>query len=77
MYHYDFGQYFQAFGITFEFNAMKVISPIRKEVPMFDFLLVFNRDVWPNSASLRDINLPYDLDFDKLRTFKVKYNNIG
>ncbi len=34
--------------------------------PIYDFLLVFNSNIWPNSAPLRDMSLQSlgDLDFD-------------
>ncbi len=43
-------------------------------LPMYDFLLMFNSNIEPNSAPLRDIRLQNfgDLDFDLSRSLKVK-----
>ncbi len=42
--------------------------------PIYDFLLVFNSNIAPNSAPLRDMGLQNlsDLDFDLSRSLKVK-----
>ncbi len=43
-------------------------------LPIYDFLMVFNFNIWPNSAPLQDIDLHNlsDLDIDLSRTLKVK-----
>ncbi len=48
-------------------------------VPIHGFLLMFNSNIGPNWAPLRDISLvslqnPSDLDFDLSRSLKVKSN---
>ena len=44
------------------------------ELPIYDFLLVSNSNIWPNSAALRYISLWYlsDFDVDFSRSLKVK-----
>ena len=45
-------------------------------LPFYDFLLMFNRNIWPNSALLWDTSLRNlsDLEFDLSRSPKVKSN---
>ena len=45
--------------------------------PIHEFLLVFNSNIWPNSAPLQDIKLQNlcDLDFNLSRALKVKCND--
>ena len=40
-------------------------------LPIFEFLLVFNSNIWPNSAALRDISLWNLSDIDIDLSFKV------
>ncbi len=42
-------------------------------LPIYAFLLVFNSNIWPNSAPLQDIRLrnQSDLEFDLPRSLKV------
>ena len=46
-------------------------------LPIYDFLLMFNSNIWPNTALLRDLRLQNfgDLDFDLSRSLKVKCNS--
>ena len=43
---------------------------------IYGFLLMFNSNIWPNTAHLRDIKLRNfgDLEFDLSRSIKVKSN---
>ncbi len=45
-------------------------------LPIYGFLLMFNSNIGPNRAPLRDISLQNlgDLDFDLSRSLKVKAN---
>ena len=45
--------------------------------PMLDFLLVFNSQIWPHGATLREISLQNlsDIDFDFSRSLKVVYDS--
>ncbi len=45
---------------------------------IYAFLLMFNSNIWPNSASLQDIRLRNmsDLDFDLSRSLKVKCDDV-
>ena len=46
-------------------------------LPICGFLLMFNSNIWPNQAHLRDIRLQNlsDLDFDLSRSIKVKFDS--
>ena len=46
--------------------------------PVYDFLLVFNSNIWPNSAAVRDISLwcPSELDIDLSRSLRVKCDSV-
>ncbi len=46
--------------------------------PNNDFLLVFNNNIWPNSALLWDMTLKYisNLEFDLSMSLKVKSNSV-
>ncbi len=48
-------------------------------VSLYAFLLMFNSNIWPNSASLQDIRLRNlsDHNFDLSRSLKVKCDVIG
>ncbi len=48
------------------------------ELPIYGFLLLFYRNVWPNSATLQDIRLwnVRDLEFDLSRSLKVKCDSV-
>ncbi len=45
---------------------------------IYDLLLVFNSDIWPNSAALRDMSFWYlnDLDIDLSRSLKVRCDSV-
>ncbi len=45
---------------------------------LYAFLLMFNSNMWPNSAPLQDIRLwnLSDLEFDLWRSLKVKYDSV-
>ncbi len=47
-------------------------------LPIYAFLLMFNRNIWPNSAPLQDVMLRNlsDLDFDLSRSLKVECDGI-
>ena len=46
--------------------------------PTYDFLLMVNGNIWPNTASLQDIRLRNlsDLEFDISRSLKVKCDDV-
>ncbi len=48
--------------------------------PIYDFLLVFDSNIWPNSAALRDTSIGLrnlsDLDIDLFMSLTVKYESI-
>ncbi len=53
--------------INFDFaRSLKVKHDGGNRLPIYDFLLVFNSNIWPNSATLRDIRVQNlsDLDID-------------
>ena len=47
-------------------------------LPIYDFLLVFNSNIWHNSAPLQDISLwnLSDLDIDLSRSLRVKCDSV-
>ncbi len=47
-------------------------------LPIYGFLLMFNRNIWPNSTPLRDTRLRNlsDLAFDLSRSLKVQYDSV-
>ncbi len=56
-------------------------------LPIYIFLLMFNSNIWPNSAPLQDINLQNgsdleydqnvsDLEYDLSRSLKVKCDDV-
>ncbi len=56
-----------------ESRSLKVKCDVIR-ISLFAFLLMFNSNIWPNSASLQDIRLQNlsDLQFDLSRLLKVK-----
>ncbi len=46
--------------------------------PIYDFLLVYNSNIWLNSAALQDTKLRNlnDFEFDFSRSFKVKCGGV-
>ena len=57
-------------------RSSKVKSNSAAGLLIYNFLLVFNRNIKPNSARLRDTGLQYlsDLELDLLISLKVKFN---
>ncbi len=55
-------------------SSIKVICDDVIGLPTYAFLLMFNSNLWPNSAPSQDIRLRNlsDLEFDLLRSLKVK-----
>ncbi len=55
-------------------RSLKVICNDVTELPIYAFPLMFNSNLWPNSAPLQDIRLRNmsDLEFDLSRSLKVK-----
>ena len=55
-------------------GSLKVKCDGGTGLPIYAFLLMFNRNIWPNPAPLRDIMLRNlsDLHFDLSRSHKVK-----
>ena len=51
---------------------------VPKGLPLYIFLLIFNSNIWPNSAPLQDIRLQNlsDLDFDLPRSLKVECDGV-
>ena len=47
-------------------------------LPIYAFLLMFNRNIWPNSAPLQDIRFrnQSDLEFDLSRSLNVKCDDV-
>ncbi len=54
-------------------RSLKVICDDVIGLPIYDFLLMFNSNLWPKSAASQDIRLRNlsDLEFDRLRSLKV------
>ena len=57
-------------------RSLKVKCDSAIGLPIYDFLLMFNSNIGPNWALMRDIRLRNfgDLDFDLSRSLKVKSN---
>ena len=47
----------QTLSQTFQGHLFKVKCDLAIALPLYDFLLIFYSNIWPNSASLRDIRL--------------------
>ncbi len=65
--------------LNFDFSrSLKVKCDGGIGLPIYDFPLMFNYNIWPNSVALRDISLwnLSDLDIDLSRSFKVKCNSV-
>ncbi len=47
-------------------------------LPIYDSLLVFNSNIWPNSAALQDISVSNlsDIDIDLSRSLKAKCDSV-
>ncbi len=58
-------------------RSLKVKSDVIG-LSLYAFLLMFNSNIWPNSAPLQDIRLYNlsDLGFDLSRSLKVKYDGV-
>ncbi len=54
------------------FNATKIKCNVATGLPIYNFLLVFNSDTWPNSTPLHDISLRNlsGLDIDLSRSLR-------
>ncbi len=39
-------------------------------ISIYDFILIFNSNIWPNSASLQDISFQSDLNIDLSRSLR-------
>ena len=63
------------FGLS---RSFKAICDDVIELHIYDFLLMFNDNLWPNSAPSQDIGLRNlsDLEFDLLRSLKVKCDSV-
>ena len=59
-------------------RSLKVKCDGSTRLPKYNFILVFNSNIWPNSAHLRDIRLLNlsDLEFDLSKSLKVKYDSV-
>ena len=58
-------------------RSLKVKSDGVIKLPLYTFLLMFNSNLWPNSAPLRNIRLENlsDIDFYLSMSLKVKLDN--
>ncbi len=59
-------------------RSLKVKCDSIMLLPLYAFLLMFNSNIWPNSAPFQDIRLRNlsDFEFDLSRSLKVKCDDV-